>query len=231
VNSSAERVPRAAAVVVAGGAGRRLGGAVPKQFLPVRGVPVLLRAVRSFVDHPDIALVVVVLPSDIVDDPPSWLAETGVSMVAGGAERSDSVASGLAALPSDIDLVMVHDGARPFVDRALIDRLLVAGTEGPAIPGVPVVETVKEVDADGWILSTPPRERLRLAQTPQIFPLALLREVHGTGGFDRATDDAVMVERFGVRIRMIPGDPRNLKITTPADLAVADALAARWDAG
>jgi 2-C-methyl-D-erythritol 4-phosphate cytidylyltransferase len=231
VSSSTDPALRAAAVVVAGGSGRRLGGEVPKQFLPVRGVPVLLRAVRPFVDHPDIDPVVVVLPPDVAGSPPAWLVETGVRIVAGGAERSDSVACGLAALPSAVDLVLVHDGARPFVERALIDRLLDAGRDGPAIPGVPVVETVKEVDADGWIVSTPPRDRLRLAQTPQVFPLALLREVHRATATDNATDDAVLVERHGVRVRVVPGDVRNLKITTPADLAVADALAARWDAG
>ncbi|HEX2205955.1 MAG TPA: 2-C-methyl-D-erythritol 4-phosphate cytidylyltransferase [Longimicrobium sp.] len=231
--SSAE-APRAAAVIVAGGSGRRMGGPVRKQYLEVAGEPVLLRAVRPFVAHPRIGPVVVVLPAEDVASPPAWLADLGVTVVAGGAERGDSVWSGLRAIPADsADRVLVHDGARPFVTAEVIDRVLEACGEGGAIAAVPVTDTIKEVGAGGVIAGTPERARLWQAQTPQGFPLAKLLDAYRKARAEgvAATDDAAVYERYAGPVRVVMGADRNLKVTRPGDLAVAEALALVPEAG
>jgi 2-C-methyl-D-erythritol 4-phosphate cytidylyltransferase len=222
--------PRAAAIVVAGGSGRRIGGAVRKQYLEVGGRPVLLRAVLPFLHHPRISHVVVVLPPGDAANPPAWLASLGVRIVAGGAERGDSVWNGLRETREDDDVVLVHDGARPFVDRDVIDRVLDAV---PAIAAVPVTDTIKQVDDAGTIVATPDRARLWQAQTPQGFPRdALVRAYarareEGVG----ATDDAAVYERYAGPVRVVRGSYRNLKVTRPEDLPVAEALALAADGG
>lgn len=229
-DSSAEAAPRAAAVIVAAGSGRRMGdaaGGVRKQYLEVLGEPVLRRAVRAFTEHPRVAEVVVVLPAEDVEAPPAWLADLPVRLVAGGAERGDSVWNGLQAVAGDAEVVLVHDGARPFVAPEVIDRVLAAAREGGAIAAVRVTDTIKEAGEDGVILSTPDRSRLWQAQTPQGFPLAALREAYRAARREgwRATDDAALCERVGIPVRVVEGAPENLKITRPADLLVAEALA------
>jgi 2-C-methyl-D-erythritol 4-phosphate cytidylyltransferase len=216
---------RAAAVVVAGGSGTRLGGPVRKQYLEIGGEPVLLRAVRPFLAHPRIASVVVVLPPDDVPHPPAWLADLPVRIVAGGAERGDSVFNGLTAVAEDVDRVLVHDGARPFVSADVIDRVLDA--EGGAIAAVPVTDTIQQVDADGVITSTPDRATLWQAQTPQGFPRAALLDAYRRARADGilATDDAAVFARYAGPVRVVAGSPRNLKVTRPEDLPVAEALA------
>ena len=230
--SSAER-PRAAAVVVAGGSGTRVGGPVRKQYLEVAGVPVLLRAVRSFLDHPRIDRVIVVLPPEDVDQPPFWLSDLDLTIVPGGAERGDSVWNGLEALSDDVDLVLIHDGARPFVSAEVIDRVLDASADGGAIAAVPVTDTIKEVGADGVIAGTPERARLWQAQTPQGFPRAALVDAYRQARRDgvAATDDAALFERYAGLVRVVMGSHRNLKVTRRADLAVAEALALAPEAG
>lgn len=216
---------RAAAVVVAGGSGRRFGGPIRKQYLEIGGVPVLLRAVRSFLDHPRIASVVVVLPAEDVAHPPRWLADLSVAIVAGGAERGDSVLHGLQAVSVDVDRVLIHDGARPFVSAGVIGRVLDA--EGGAIAAVPVTDTIQQVDADGVITSTPDRASLWQAQTPQGFPRAALLGAYARARADGAvlTDDAAVFARYAGPVRVVMGSPRNLKVTRPEDLPVAEALA------
>ena len=232
--SSAE-APRAAAVVVAGGSGRRMGGGVRKQYLEVGGVPVLLRAVTPFLEHPRIGSVVVVLPPDDVYAPPAWLAGLPLAVVAGGAERGDSVWNGLRATPADAPSVLVHDGARPFVTAEVIDRVLDACAEGGAIAAVPVTDTIKEVAPDGTIRGTPDRGALWQAQTPQGFPRAALLRAYERARAEgaAATDDAALFERYCGPVRVVAGSERNLKVTRPADLVVAEALAlaARRGAG
>lgn len=215
---------RAAAVIVAGGSGTRFGGPVRKQYLEIGGTPVLLRAILPFLHHPRIASVVVVLPPDDVAHPPSWLA-LDVAIVAGGAERGDSVRSGLAAVPGDIDRVLIHDGARPFVSADVIDRVLDA--EGGAIAAVPVTDTIQQVDADGVITATPDRSALWQAQTPQGFPRAALVDAYRRAAADGValTDDAAVFARYAGPVRVVMGSPRNLKVTRPEDLLVAEALA------
>ncbi len=227
--SSAELRSRAAAVVVAGGSGRRMGGEVRKQYLEVGGEPILLRAVRAFVGHPGIGAVVVVLPPDDAASPPAWLAGLGVTVVAGGAERGDSVWNGLAATPGDAGTVLIHDGARPFVTAEVIDRVLDGARSGPVLAALPVTDTLKEVREDGTVAATPDRARFWQAQTPQGFPRAVILDAHRRARAEgvRATDDAALCERYGIEVRVVEGAADNLKVTRPADLAVAEALARR----
>ncbi len=227
--SSAEPRPRAAAVVVAGGSGRRMGGGVRKQYMEVGGEPILLRAVRAFVEHPDVGSVVVVLPPEDAASPPAWLLDLGVTIVAGGEERGDSVWNGLLATPEDAEAVLVHDGARPFVTADVIGRVLEAARSGAALAALPVTDTLKEVAADGTVVATPDRARFWQAQTPQGFPRAVILEAHRRARAEgvRATDDAALCERYGIPVRVVEGAADNLKVTRPADLAVAEALARR----
>jgi 2-C-methyl-D-erythritol 4-phosphate cytidylyltransferase len=219
-------------IVVAAGRGERMGGEVPKQYLPLAGHPVLLHALRPFVSHPDVARVVVVLPAADAEAPPAWLAALRgdtLGTVAGGANRADSVRAGLAALPEACEVVLVHDGARPFPPREAIDAGIRAARAGhAALPALPVAETLKRADDFGRVLGTVPRAGLWLAQTPQAFPRALLRRAHAAdlAGDLVPTDDAMLVEMLGAVVELLPGSARNLKITTRDDLALAE-----WYAG
>ena len=222
-------------IIVAAGQGTRIGSDTPKQFLEIAGIPMLLRAIRPFARHPAVAHISVVLRAADAVAPPEWLLPqigSELSVVAGGAERADSVASGLAVLPGACALVLVHDAARPFVDALLIDRVIAGVRAGHSIvPALPVTDTIKEADgADpGRIARTVPREHLRRAQTPQGFPRRVLEEAHARARQDgvHGTDDAALVERLGGMVRLVAGDPGNLKVTTPEDLALADYLAVR----
>lgn len=223
----------AGVVVVAGGSGRRVGGAVAKQFLAVGGEPLLLRALRPFLRHPGIGSVVVVLPPEVEAEPPPWLRDLEVRIAAGGAERSDSVWNGIQALPAEADPVLIHDGARPFVSADIIERVLAGARHGPTIAAIAVADTIKEVSAEGWIEGTPDRARLWQAQTPQGFPRRTIVEAHRRARAEGvpATDDAALVERLGQRVRVVQGAAENIKITRPADLVFAEALAAYLGAG
>ena len=220
-------------VIVAAGRGLRLGGSLPKQYLPIAGVPMLLRAIRPFSCHPEVRQVVVVLPPDDAGAPPEWLVPhlgASLRLAAGGAQRSDSVASGLSVLDAACRVVLVHDAARPFVSRDLLDDVIAVVRSGVgAVPAVPVADTLKQANAAGEVDRTVPRAGLWHAQTPQGFPREVLARAHdeaksaGVSG----TDDAFLVERLGGTVRLVVGDPRNLKITTADDLALAELLAAR----
>jgi 2-C-methyl-D-erythritol 4-phosphate cytidylyltransferase len=220
-------------VIPAAGAGARMGGA-KKAFLELDGAPLLQHVLRVFLAHARVAAIAVALPSEESGAPPEWLtAMVGesrrITIVSGGRERSDSVRAGLRALPESLGIILVHDAARPLVDRDLIDRILAAVHEGQgAVPGLPLVDTVKEVDSREHIVGTPVRHMLRRVQTPQGFPAALLRDAYERATRDGtlATDDAALVERYGGRVIVVPGTERNLKITTPLDLAMANAMLA-----
>ncbi len=218
-------------MVVAAGRGIRLGG-VPKQFRELAGVPVLLRSLRPFTSHPDVACVAVTLPADAAGAPPAWLAPLAgdrLRLVAGGAERADSVAAGLAALPPECAVVLVHDAARPLVSADTIAAVLAAARTGAgALAAVPLGDTLKAVQE-----GTPPlvertvsREGLWRAQTPQGFPRALLERALAAARADgvAGTDDAQLVERIGGRVVVVADSPRNLKVTTQADFDLAEAL-------
>lgn len=222
---------RAAAVLPAGGAGRRMGGAY-KPLLEVAGEPLLLHALRPFLTFSEIEWVVVALPAGIASAPPAWLLalDARITLVAGGDERGASVANALAVVPREADAVLVHDAARPLVSRALVQRALLAATDGRcAIAAIPVTDTIKEVDDDARIVGTPDRHRLRAAQTPQVFPRAVLIDAYARAARDGwvATDDAALVARTGRSVTIFPGDPENIKVTSPSDLDVAAALLRR----
>jgi 2-C-methyl-D-erythritol 4-phosphate cytidylyltransferase len=227
-------LPRNVGVIVAAaGRGTRIGGDLPKQYLPLNGVPILLRAVRPFASHPDVAQVVVVLAPPDAESPPAFLAEMegeALAITAGGRERSDSVAAGLRALQAGCEIVLVHDGARPFVDRGVIDAVIAYARAGDgAVAAIPVSDTIKEaMGTDPTVIGrTVPRAGLWRAQTPQGFPRRLLEQAYARAGAGAsgATDDASLVEDCGGTVRLVPDSPRNIKITTREDLAVAEALA------
>jgi len=212
----------------------RLGASEePKQLRLVAGVPMLLRSVRAFARHPRVGPIVVVVPPELMSAPPDWLRglrSDRLLLAAGGEERQESVANGLKALPGGPTLVLVHDAARPFVAAEVIDRVLAVAARGAAaVPGVPLADTVKETDAAGLVVRTVPRERLVAVQTPQAFPRAMLETAHQRAKGDgsvAATDDATLCERLGHPVRVVAGSPWNIKITTPEDFALAEALAA-----
>jgi 2-C-methyl-D-erythritol 4-phosphate cytidylyltransferase len=224
----------AGVVIVAAGRGVRAAagaGEEPKQYRDVGGVKMLLRAIRPFVQHPRVGPIVVVLPPEDAANPPAWLRPLvagGLSLVAGGETRQQSVSNGLAVLPS-CHLALVHDAARPFVDAGLIDRVLQVAALGVcAVPGIPLADTVKETDTAGLVVRTVPRERLVAVQTPQAFPRQMLETAHQRARGDAAvvaTDDAALCERLGYPVRVVPGSGRNIKVTTAADFAMAEALA------
>ena len=211
------------AIVVAAGSGARFGNPVPKQFLELGG----LRVVDWAVAAAEAACqgVVAVVPAEKLDVslPPT------VSVVPGGETRAASVRAGLAAVPDDAAVIVVHDAARPLADPALFKRVIegvmMGGADG-AVPGVPVADTIKRVDpSDGGVLETLDRPALRAIQTPQAFAAAVLRRAHAGEG--DATDDAALVEAAGGRVVVVDGDPANLKITGPDDLERAGVLLAR----
>jgi len=221
---------RIAVVIPAGGAGRRMGG-MAKPLLELSGRPLLQRCMEPFSGRRDVHSMVVALPADRAAGPPTWLrSDDRVAIVVGGAERGDSVRNALAAVPAEADIVLVHDAARPLVTGAVIERCVVAAAGGrSAIAAVPVIDTIKEVDEGGRVTGTPDRRTLWAAQTPQAFPAAALREAHARAAGEgiSATDDAALVARYGGQVVVVQGPPDNLKVTTPTDIAVAEALLAR----
>lgn len=216
---------RVAAVIAAGGRGRRSGGGVPKQFRSAGGRTLLEHGVAPFDRHGRVAELIVVLPADAAQSPPPGLAActSPVRVVAGGARRQDSVAAGVDAVGEGADIVLVHDAARPFCSAALIDRVIDAAAEtGAAVPALRATDTVKEAagtTGPAMVAATLPRDRIWLAQTPQGFRLDILREAValGRGGVE-ATDEALLAERAGHPVRLVEGDPANVKVTTAADV-------------
>ena len=225
---------RVTAIIAAGGRGVRAGGGAPKQLRSLGGRTLVEHALAPFDRSARVGDIVVVLPADLAADPPAGLrsVETPLRVVAGGARRQDSVAAGLDAVGDDTGVVLIHDAARPFCTPALIGRTIDAAAEaGAAVPAVQATDTVKQAAAGGGHLvvgATLPRERIYLAQTPQGFRLDVLRAAVALGrrGVD-ATDEALLAERAGHLVRLVEGDPENVKITTPADLDRAAGRLAR----
>ena len=222
--------PDVGVVIVAAGAGLRAGPGEPKQFRSILGVPMLLRALRPFSSHPDVEHVVVALPKGLAERPPEWLGKLvgeRLTLVAGGATRPESVRAALRALRPGLPVVLVHDGARPFVSRTTVDAVIARARAGVgAVAALPMSDTVKETTGGNRIARTVTRERLWRAQTPQGFPRAWLDEVYGKKkNGDAATDDAELCERAGYPVEVVADLPHNLKITTPDDFRVAEALA------
>jgi 2-C-methyl-D-erythritol 4-phosphate cytidylyltransferase len=214
-------------ILVAGGTGRRFGGAVPKQFQLLGGRPMLVVAASRFVDLPGLTRVVVVVADDVREQSAALLAQLPLPLrfASAGAERQHSVASGLAALDPDCGFVAVHDAARPLVHPRDVSACIdAARTTGAAILATPVPDTVKR-GCDGRIVETLARTDLWLAQTPQAFAVDVLRRAHAAAPADlAATDDAALVELLGLPVAIVPGDPTNRKITTREDLVWAEAV-------
>jgi 2-C-methyl-D-erythritol 4-phosphate cytidylyltransferase/2-C-methyl-D-erythritol 2,4-cyclodiphosphate synthase len=234
------------AIIAAGGRGRRFGGAVPKQLLPVAGRPILERSVTTFLQHPLVDEVIVALPPELVADPPPYLraAPKPLQLVAGGERRQDSVLNAFKVANERSDVIVIHDAARPFASPELVSRTIeAAAAGGAALAALPAGDTVKQVDpartgphdaqslrtefaAGDIVRDTIPRETIFLAQTPQAFRRHVLRDALALAetGVD-VTDEATLAERAGHVVRLVPGEPTNIKITTPTDLTVAEALA------
>lgn len=220
-------------VIVAGGSGSRVGGSLLKQLRWIAGKPMLLHSLQTFMQHPKVCAVSVVLPASYAGDPPPWIFQCDVErlMVSlGGRTRQQSVASGLDDLPDEARYVLVHDAARPFVDRETIDRVIASVRAGEsATAALPVVDTIKEVDAEGRIVRTIPRTALWRAQTPQGFSREVIVRAHREAkrqGLD-ATDDAALCEALGLSVRVVAGNELAMKVTEEADFARAEALIAR----
>ena len=223
---------RIAAIVPAAGRGERLGPGAPKALRTLAGLPILVHAVRALASARSIDLVVVAAPEDGVDEARSMLAgidtEAEIVIVAGGETRQGSVARALLALPSDVDVVLVHDAARPLVPPDVVDRVAAAVRSGheAVIPTLGVADTIKEVD-DGLVVGTLDRSRLHAVQTPQGFARAILQRAHAASEGNDATDDAGLVERMGVPVHVVAGDEEAFKITRPLDLVLAEAILVR----
>ncbi|MBI1736556.1 MAG: 2-C-methyl-D-erythritol 4-phosphate cytidylyltransferase [Candidatus Rokubacteria bacterium] len=213
-----------AVVLPAGGVGRRLGARTPKQFLTIDRVPIIALTARHFARHPAVAEIVVAAPAALVTRTRALLARhvprARLTVVAGGAERQESVAEGLRAVSAGARVVVVHDAVRPFVTKTLIDTVVDAAREsGAAICALPIAETIKRV-REGVVEETVDRAGLWAVQTPQAFRADLLREAHDKARRDGflGTDEAMLVERLGHPVHVVRGHEGNVKITTPEDL-------------
>ena len=217
-------------IIVAAGSSTRTPGNELKQFRWVAGKPMLLHSLQSFMARDDVVSVVCVLPREYVADPPPWIFQCDIDRLlisVGGRTRTESVQHGLEDLPNEAQVTLVHDAARPLLEDTMIDRVVAKAREGVcAVPGLPVVDTIKEVDGDGRVLRTVDRARLWRVQTPQGFPRASIERAHreARAANVTATDDAALCERIGLRVVMVPGSERALKVTDEGDFARVEAL-------
>lgn len=211
---------------MAGGSGKRMQSALPKQFMMLGGLPVVAHTINTFSEALPGAEIVVVLPEEHI---PLWrnlAARFDIAVhrsIAGGKERFHSVKNGLDALSEEVEYVAVHDGVRALATKKMILRVQLAAEEtGAAIPVIEVVDSYRRVDgSDSYIV---PRTELRIVQTPQTFSAALLRRAYKQPFSDKFTDDASVVEALGAKITLVEGERRNIKLTTPEDMAIAERL-------
>jgi 2-C-methyl-D-erythritol 4-phosphate cytidylyltransferase len=228
---------RVVAIIPAAGVGRRMGSAVGKQFLHLRGIPILAHTLKVFDQSPVVeGIVLVVAPqqrqalaTEVLGPHP---CEKLLQVIDGGPERQESVANGLRAIPLECELVAVHDGVRPLVSIDLLEAVLeVARHHGAAIAAIPAGDTVKQAE-NQKVVATLERETIWLAQTPQVFHTSLLRRAYDKAAQDGVvvTDDAALVERIGVAVHLVRGSSENIKVTTPSDLIVAEAILAGREA-
>ena len=213
-------------IIVAGGSGKRMQSALPKQFMMLGGLPVVAHTINTFSEALPGAEIVVVLPEEHI---PLWhnlAARFDIAVhrcIAGGKERFHSVKNGLDALSEEVEYVAVHDGVRALATKKMILRVQLAAEETEAaIPVTEVVDSYRRVDgSESYIV---PRTELRIVQTPQTFSAALLRRAYEQPFSDRFTDDASVVEALGAKITLVEGERRNIKLTTPEDMAIAERL-------
>ena len=215
------------AVIVAAGSASRMGG-IDKVMAPLGGEPMIKRTVRTFQSCDAIREIVVVTRQDLMTQIMGLCKnyDKVTAVVAGGSSRQESVAAGLNALSAKVKLAAIHDGARPLISWQVIDRVVrAANSYGAAAPAIPVKDTIKMVQG-GLVAATPDRSRLQAVQTPQVFDFELLRGALKKAAQDNAevTDDCSAVERLGMKVKIVEGDERNLKVTTPMDLKIAEML-------
>jgi len=221
------KLKRCGAVIVAAGSASRMGG-IDKVMAPLGGEPMIKRTLRNFQECDAVAEIVVVTRPDLIQSIRALCAGNPkvTAVVAGGKSRQESVNLGLSVLSKECKLAAVHDGARPFAGWQLIDRVIrAANTYGAAAPAIPVKDTIKVVQ--GFVVkNTPDRDTLRAIQTPQVFDFDMLRGALHKAEADGAqvTDDCSAVERLGMSVKIVEGDERNIKITTPMDLKIAELL-------
>lgn len=218
------------AIILGGGSGRRMKSDLNKIFLPLRGIPAIVRAIAPFTGF--CAGAVVVAAADEVEDMKAILAKYGMgrfvkAVVPGGSERQYSVYNGLKALPEDAEYVLIHDGARALVTEQVIRRALESVEQhGSGVAAIPVVDTIKRATADGLVQETPDRASLYAIQTPQSFRMDVIMAAHEKAKEDGflGTDDASLLEHAGIPVYLSEGDRENLKLTTPTDLELAEVI-------
>jgi 2-C-methyl-D-erythritol 4-phosphate cytidylyltransferase len=223
------------AIIPAGGAGRRMGNGIPKQYLFLAGIPILVHTLQAFQRSTVVDEVFLAVPEgDIPEVRQAIVGKYHLSKVglilSGGRERQDSVRNALQHVSDEHGIIVIHDAVRPFVSGGLIGRAVAAAREFGAITvGVPVKDTVKYVNAGGWVKKTVTREGLWLTQTPQAFRRPIIIAAYKKAAADGfyGTDDASLVERIGIPVRMIPGDYDNIKVTMPEDLFLGDLIIRR----
>jgi 2-C-methyl-D-erythritol 4-phosphate cytidylyltransferase len=217
-------------ILVAAGSGSRTGSKELKQFRWVAGKPMLLHSIQTFQARADVAMVVCVLPREHVGDPPPWIFQSDADRLLlsiGGRERSESVANGLEDLPSECEIVVIHDAARPLVTTETIGRVIDEARKGNgAVAGLPVMDTLKRVESSGKVIETVDRFGIWRAQTPQAFPRKVIERAHREAReADRiATDDATLCEQIGLPVVVVRGSERAVKITEENDFALTEAL-------
>jgi 2-C-methyl-D-erythritol 4-phosphate cytidylyltransferase len=232
VRAASVRGASVSCVVVAAGKASRMGGGINKQFTEIAGIPVIARTLMAFEKCPSVNNIIVVINNSDRQKCESLVKDYGISKIGGIAEggptRRQSVYNGLRAITDHCRIVLIHDGARPFVDRETIENCIRAADEfGACCAAVPVKDTIKVVDSEYYALKTPDRKELWAVQTPQAFDYRLILGAHQKAledGFD-GTDDAMLVERMGVKVKMVMSSYFNIKITTNEDLVFAEAIA------
>lgn len=215
-------------IIVAGGKGLRMGGDIPKQFVPINGMPVLMRTIEAFYAYDPQINIILVLPSahqaywkELCEE---YHFSIPYQLANGGETRFHSVKNGLALIPSTGGVVGVHDGVRPFVAQSVIKECYEQAAQLQAVvPVTEVVETVRYIREDGGS-ETVPRDRYKLVQTPQVFTVDLLKKAYAQEYIPLFTDDASVVEHCGATVYLVKGNRENIKLTTPFDLKVAEAL-------
>lgn len=223
------------AIVLAGGAGKRMGAGMNKQYLTIDGCSMLSYALRSMAQAADELIVVAAAGEEERAAMAIWeagLDRTHVQIVQGGAERQDSVRNALEAMPDQWDIVFIHDGARPFVPHSVIERLKAEVAPGVGvIPGLAVTDTIKQVDAAGRVVKTPNRCSLRAAQTPQCFMAKEILLLHERALKDQfqTTDDAALFEHYGYAVQVVEGSPLAKKLTYAMDMEQAGRLKKEWE--
>lgn len=219
-------------IIVAAGSGKRMKSAIAKQYIELKGRSILSYTIETFEKSNNIDEIVLVTNSSSLDFVKNEIIDVfGFKkvkcVVEGGKERQDSVYNGLKQVSSDTDVVLIHDGVRPFVDDNCIAELeSVAMEYGACVLGAPVKDTIKVCDTDKNIIDTPKRDTLWLAQTPQCFKYSVITEAYNKAMDDGfyGTDDSMLVERLGIKIKMVEGDYNNIKITTPEDLYIGEVI-------